>query len=169
MFTLIRHPVDRAVSFYYYQMQSVENKDEYTNRKTNGPPSMSLERWARSNQFKDNWMTRHLTNQIEGELMPVHLEAAKEILRRLFIIGLIESKDESMRRFLLHFRVQLKNEKAISCADRLLHWGWRNKIVHDTVVEGSHLYELLAATNIYDMELYHFSQRLFLHQGNLFA
>lgn len=158
MFTMLRHPVDRLVSLYFSE----------TGNEDGSVRTMSLTKWIKSPEIKDNWVTRQLTNEMDGALTAAHLETAKEILRRRCIIGLLESKDESIRRFLAFFKLQLNTDKAVECQDRILHWGWRNKISHVVLDIDSPVYQMLGEMNAFDMEIYHFAQKLFVHQANLF-
>jgi len=128
---------------------------------------MSLIKWVQSQNVKDNWVTRHLTNQIDGPLTSVDVEAAKEILRRQCLIGLLDSKDESIRRFSAFFKFQFNSDKAVECQDKILHWGWK-KTHHTTLSKDSPLYQMLEEMNAFDMEIYYFSQKLFIHQANFF-
>lgn len=123
-------------------------------------------------------------------LTPNDLDVAKEILRRKCIIGLLEEKGESMKRFDKFFgwRVDVsrdslllfeedektahakhaarwsKNVKDEECSDKLLHWNWMNKNKHPTLDEGSVVYNLLESKNRYDMELYMYARQLFEEQ-----
>jgi hypothetical protein len=130
--------------------------------------SFSLNMWAHSDYHEKDWITRHLVNQLEGDLVPGHLEIAKEILRRFCIVGLFESKDESMRRILDYFNFELNSDRSIACKDRTMHYAWRNKLSYRKLHRNSTLYQTLAQMNPYDMELYDFAQRLFFHQTELF-
>jgi hypothetical protein len=170
MFTMIRHPVDRAVSLFRLEM--AQSSAAVQKNETDGDvmlDSFSLARWAHSdNHDNHNWMTRHLSNHFDGDLLPAHLETAKEILRRFCIIGLLESKDESMRRILQYFNLELNSDRSIACKDRILNWGWRNKITYAKLDHESPVFKTLAKMNAYDMELYEFARRLFIHQAKLF-
>ena len=115
MFTMLRHPVDRLVSLYFSETQ----------KEGSSSPTMSLKKWVQSQNVKDNWVTRHLTNKLDQPLTSFDIEAAKEIFRRQCLIGLLDSKDESIRRFSAFFKFQFNSDKAVECQDKILHWRWK--------------------------------------------
>jgi len=82
-FTLLRNPIERVVTTYYDRTQG-----------DNADIDVSLEDYAQGNGIENNWMTRFLTNKMEGELTKEHLDQAKEILSTKFLIGLIETSHE---------------------------------------------------------------------------
>ena len=70
-FTLLRDPVDRVVSLYYYRRLDNEKIKD-----------MSLEDFVRTSG--ENWMVRMLSGYMSGPLEALHLNAAKEVLRSKF-------------------------------------------------------------------------------------
>ena len=64
---------------------------------------MTLTEYAESTHIENNWMVRYLSNQMEGKLGKDQIEAAKEVLRRNFFIGLIDEFEESMEQFTNYF------------------------------------------------------------------
>lgn len=120
------------------------------------------------------------------------LDVAKEILRRKCVIGLLEEKGESIKRFEKFFgwNAEARRESLLlleggemgmaeeaqaarwrdnvvkdeECADRLLHWRWENKNRHPVPEEGSPAYNLLEGKNRYDIELYLYARQLFDEQ-----
>lgn len=71
-FTLLRHPVDRAVALYHlYQM------DDNGNPSTAQYRGMTIDQYAES-AAENNWMVRFLTSKRAGTLTWHDLEAAKE-------------------------------------------------------------------------------------------
>merc|ERR1712071_498786 len=79
-FTLLRDPIERAVSMYYYRTTAYGDLQGTT-----------LEEYAKGKGIENNWMTRYLTGQMEG---------AKIVLKRKFLIGFLDDIDESMFRFM---------------------------------------------------------------------
>ena len=72
-FTLLRHPVDRAVSLYHhYQLD-----ESGANPNTAKYKGMSIDEFADSVD-ENNWMVRFLANKRSGSLSWHDLEAAKE-------------------------------------------------------------------------------------------
>jgi len=204
LFAMLRHPIDRAVSLFYHK-QSVKDSIHYD-------PSLeiySLTDWINSPSYITDYMVRTLVGKIGSwqvhtmeppndnqpfrppiPLTHADLDAAKEILRRKCVIGLLEEKGESMKRFEKFFgwnadvhRTSLflleneetanaaqaarwKDVKDEECGDRLLHWNWANKNKHPTLDEeaSSVAYHLLESKNRYDIELYMYARQLFEEQ-----
>lgn len=74
-FTILREPVDRMISLYYYKRLATweHNYDPAIKDQT-------LEDFIQT--YGENWMVRTLTGCMSGPLQLVHLNLAKEILRR---------------------------------------------------------------------------------------
>lgn len=125
--------------------------------------------WINSPSYVTDYMVRTLVGKIDQSptdsfhipvpLTPNGLDVAKEILRRKCIVGLLEEKGESMKRFEKFFgwRVDVsrdslllfeedektahakhaarwsKNVKDEECSDKLLFWNWTNKNKHPTL------------------------------------
>lgn len=66
-FTILRHPVERAVAMFH----TLRTKGKLGNNRT-------LEEYADS-EAEDNWMTRMITNQMEGALSRKHFDVAREV------------------------------------------------------------------------------------------
>ncbi len=175
MFTLLRHPVERATSLFYAQEADTQADDgrRYLFVKPNSQHrNLSIEKWARTSNDKDenNWITRSLANVRKGDdVTNDHLEFAKKILLEKCLVGLLELKDESVERFFAYFQIKLENIEARECVAKFLHWGWSKGDLHHPILEeGSSAYNLIAEMNMYDMELYEFARKVFLQQSYLF-
>jgi len=163
MFTMMRHPIHRAVSMFHY-LGVAHWEPTYD-------PSLayvSIEMYARSQRAEHNWAVRFLSNELVRDLNERHLQMAKEVLRQKCLIGLLEEKSESFLRFSRYFGWQPRTLQQTECRDRLLHWGWSNKHAHTEVEEGSIVWELLYKKNALDMELYEYAKELFLEQASMF-
>ena len=182
MFALFRHPIDRAVSLFY-----CKKLDKGSIHYDPTLETSYLEDWIVSPSYIPDYMVRTLVGKIlpPAPLAQVDLDVAKEILRRKFVVGLLEEKGESMKRFEKFFgwdagasrhyfdatelhaapgAPRWKNAKDEECRDRLLYWGWINKKKHPTVEEGSGVYRLLETQNRYDIELFMYARQLFEEQ-----
>ena len=155
MLTMLRHPVGRAVSMFYFWRE----RPEYTGE-------LNLETFAKSSMVENNWMTRFLSNKMAGELTMDDEAVAKEILRTKALIGLLERKHESLRRFQLFFDWNAADEE---CDEKLLNWGWSGKNHYSPVQEGSEVWGLLMEQNTFDMRLYDYAKILFDEQASLFV
>ena len=154
-FTLLREPVDRIVSLYYYRRIN----EEYVK-------NQSLEAFAQS--AGENWMVRMLTSSMSGPLEAVHLNTAKEILRSKFLIGLLEAKTESFRRFEEYFGWTFPNPVSQTCKNNMYYFEWHNKNPHPIHDENDPAIVRIKKTNKWDIELYEYAKQLFKEQKALF-
>ncbi len=165
-FVIFRHPIDRAVSMYYYL--------RYKSGIRGAQIGDTLELYAKSSLVENNWMTRFLTNKMGGEISQDDEALAKEILRTKVLVGLLSQKTESLRRFKSFFgwndHDNGKQQGIEDCEDKLLHWGWKGKNKHKKIIKGSDAFNLLKEQNAFDIRLYEYAEKLFDLQGaTLFA
>ena len=158
MFAMIRHPVERAVSMFYY-LQKATWEPSYDPQLQ----YMSIEDYVASHKVEENWMTRFLVNKKSAPLGPPDVQMAKEVLRSKFYIGLLSRKEESVKRFITNFGWKVDTQKKEQCINNLLHTGV-NKHDHPTVSRDSKVWEYLVSHNTYDMELYMYAVQLFDEQ-----
>lgn len=160
MFTVLRHPIDRAVSmFFYLQNATWEETYDPTLKQ------LTLLQYARSGKAENNWMVRFLTDTPTGPLDTHHILLAREILRRKFLIGLLSNMDDSMTRFGWYFGW---NELEHSNVQECVRHAWTNKQTHPQIEEGSEMWNALLDVNYYDMELYMYARELYQQQRLLF-
>lgn len=155
IFALFRHPVDRAVSLFYY-LQHATWESTYNPAFQN----MTLAEFAVSHA-DDNYLTRMLTGN-HGVLTPDDLIYAKTFLSERIVVGLTDRMDDSVQRFGRVFR-WTKNRKWKYC--RLRAKQGKNRFPHPKLQEGDAEWNLLAAKNVYDIELYEHAKELFERQG----
>ena len=170
LFTLLRHPIERAASSYgmYLQQEKARNP---------ASPPMSISDYAKSNRVENNWMVRFLSNKMSGPLENGDLVLAKDILKHKFIVGLLDQKEESLQRFNMYFgwntqpaRNKLDPTERHKCIQRnLAQAPASNKFATVPVKEGSKEYKLLLLQNSFDMELYIYAKQLFQEQRSYFA
>mmetsp|Transcript_2948 Transcript_2948/g.3460 ORF Transcript_2948/g.3460 Transcript_2948/m.3460 type:complete len:604 (-) Transcript_2948:95-1906(-) len=165
LFTVFRHPVDRAVSLFSY-LQIADWEPTYD-------PSlkdMTIEEYAKSDRVENNWMTRFLSNTMAGDLNDAHLEAAKEVVKNKFTVGLLSRKVDTMERLerMFRWRYHVNPVNQEKCREKLLVGGSNsNKNKIDKPQSGSEAYDLLAWQNNYDIPLYEFIEILFDEQETL--
>lgn len=157
-FTLLREPIERAISFYYFIRRNPHHY-HFDPIRSGG---LSLEGFleARHNNMMDNGQTRMLAGALQydqpvGECTRELLELAKRNLRDSFsVVGLVEYFDESL----------LLLRQA---------YGWRNLFyVKQNVTDSRPLKEelspdaldLAAEYNQLDLELYRYATSLFEQQ-----
>jgi len=159
LFGLIRHPIDRVVSMFYY-LQTATWEPSYD-------PSlqhMTLEQYAHSNRVEENWMTRFLVNKKSQPLGPQDVVLAREILRTKFTVGLLSRMDESMNRFAQVFGWDINQPERKDCIHKFLTNGV-NRHEHPQIERGGEIWNAILANNQYDMELYMYAVQLFQEQG----
>jgi len=158
LFVMMRHPIDRAVSMFYYLSRAKWEKTY--------DPILSIYElvdYAKTNRMENNWMLRSLVNKMDGYLTMEDLDMAKEILRTKCLIGLLTKKQASMKRFQAYFgwTELMKKSGVTECEDRLLNWGWSNKNKHPDLEVGSEAYNLIKTKNELDILLYEYAEELF--------
>ena len=162
-FTMIRHPIERAVSMFHYLAVA--------NWEPSYDPSLayiSIEMYARSRRAENNWMVRFLSNEFVDDLSDQHVEIAKQVLREKCLIGLLDQKEDSLQRFEQYFGWNATTSSQEDCRDRKLLWERSGKQSHPRVEVGSIAWDLLYKENSFDMLLYEFALTLFEEQGKLF-
>jgi hypothetical protein len=154
-FTLLRDPIERVISFFYF----IRRNPHHYHFAPITSQNLSLKEFLelRLNNMMDNGQTRMLAGVRQydhpiGECTRELLEAAKQNLRQSFsVVGLVERFDETL--------LLLKQA-----------YGWRNVLyVQQNVTGGRPLQEdlpqdaldLVAAYNQLDLELYEYAATLF--------
>lgn len=163
MFTIFRHPVDRAASLFYFIQETQWKQPETRNDQFS---DITIQKFYKQGFAENNWMTRFLTNELtKGELDDNDLNIAKEILRKKCLVGLLEEKGETLERIQKYFGWRPKNEEDQNCLEKKLEWTWPMKHKHPKVEHDSRAWRLIAAANKYDMKLYEYAKELFELQG----
>ena len=162
-FSVFRHPIDRAISMFYY-IQVADWEPSYK-------PELkewSLEQYAQSDIVENNWMTRQLSNQLGGELSNDHLEKAMEVVRRKFMVGLMTKIGSSMTRFekFFHWKYKVNPTNQEACRERLMSGGSNSNKSNKKPLpkEGEPAWDLLAHQNNFDLQLYKYIEQLFEEQ-----
>ena len=201
LFTMMRHPVHRAVSLYRHARSDTGSVHHDPRLGVYG-----LNDWVNSPGYVNDYMVRVLVGKVghgsaagaaaatgrQRQAMLTHddLDAAKEVLRRKFVVGLLDEKAESLRRFERFFGWDaagaasvhlLEDERAAEamraarfrravdgeCRERTLHWDWEGRGPggqQRTVEEGSLEWGLVEGRNRMDVELYEYALQLFDEQ-----
>lgn len=158
MFTMMRHPVERSVSYYYWAKLDDEKWAKY-----------SIRDFFLRPEFRGNWATRTLVNKMTGTLYLEDLDMAKHILKQKCLVGLLSHKAISLKRFEKYFGwskfAGLPGSE--ECEEKSIFWGWQNKNDHPVVEEGSEEYKIIRARNEFDIELYDYANELFEEQGRM--
>mmetsp|Transcript_14265 Transcript_14265/g.29133 ORF Transcript_14265/g.29133 Transcript_14265/m.29133 type:complete len:809 (-) Transcript_14265:96-2522(-) len=163
-FVVLRHPLERAISKYY--------SDLVTYPEVAG---MTLTQYIREGgaRVENNYVTRFLTGQYGGALGMHHLDMAREVLRRKFVVGLASDLPGTVRVF--DYMFQWNNRtgdtsgedadandemaKIYSCYDDIL--GALSDKSPPKVEEGTEGWKLLMAQNWLDLKVYEYAEFLF--------
>jgi len=145
-FTLLRHPLDRAVSTF----------EKFKKDNPDIAKDMSLEYYARSQYVENNYLVRYLSGTIEGEVSKEHLAIAKGAMKK-FLIGFSDDIESAILRFEKYFGFK----GGTSCRERLT----KTTIEKFKVKQGTEAWRLLQWQNVLDLELYSYAQELYTRQG----
>eukprot|EP00591_Stephanopyxis_turris_P011258 CAMPEP_0195528768 /NCGR_PEP_ID=MMETSP0794_2-20130614/31054_1 /TAXON_ID=515487 /ORGANISM="Stephanopyxis turris, Strain CCMP 815" /LENGTH=506 /DNA_ID=CAMNT_0040659957 /DNA_START=204 /DNA_END=1724 /DNA_ORIENTATION=+ len=160
MFALFRHPIERAISMFYYLKTATWDEGH-----DSAMVNMTILEYANSGQAENNWLTRFLINKRGGAIQREDLAAAKEVLRTKCLVGLLSEFAVSLERFEAYFRwdqPKLSND-SVSCQNELIALG-DNRHNHPTFEEGSEVWEALIPHNRFDMEVYEYAKQLFFEE-----
>ena len=131
--------------------------------------SWTLEQYGKSEKIENNWMTRQLANQQSGDLTDHHLKVALEVIRRKFIVGTMDKLEESMTRFEQFFRwkFHVNPDNQESCRKRLTGGGSNSNASNkkEKPKPGDPIWELIAQSNLYDIQVYEYIESLFVEQA----
>jgi len=156
LFTILRHPVDRIISLYYF-LRIYDNNIK----------KQPIDEFVRTSG--ENWMVRQLTGTMTGPIDEAHLNAAKEMLRRKFLVGTLEKKTESFRRFEEYFKWDVPSPRSENCKNDIFYFNWHVKNPHPMPEMGDAIYAQLERVNAYDIALYGYAQQLFDEQAVMFS
>ena len=163
IFGLFRHPINRAVSLYYYLQHA-------TWEKTYRPDfqNMTLKEYAIDHAEK-NFLTRKIAgksgDQKDSRVTRDDCEYAKLFLKEFVMIGLTDEIDESLMRFARVFGWD-RLGRWETCRDHASQG--TNRYDHPQVSPGDEEWDLLVAKNEYDLELFRYAQELFVAQRDFF-
>ena len=155
MFGVFRHPIDRAASLFHY-LQKADWEPTFDP----GLSNMTIAEWAMSGKAENNWMVRTLTQDMDShDLSEGHLELAKDIIEKKFVIGLTSEMKLSWELFKNYFGWP-DTRNSYGCMTTILAEK-SNANEHDKILKGSTEWEALKAINKYDIALYEYIVKLF--------
>lgn len=171
VFALLRHPVERAVSlFYYKQIASWEKNPNVYRPDLEG---FDVETWLERGQFKDDvngMYGNYVVSKLVGkgprndDLTNDDLELAKQILDKTIVVGLTSRMEESVKRFDRYFGWTNRTKEHPDCLELFIRQGI-NKNDYQHVEEGSITWTTFTEMAKYDMQLYEYAIQLFDKQG----
>ena len=114
IFSLFRHPVDRSVSKFYYLQTATWEKTYRPEWK-----DMPLVEWAREHNLDENFMVKKILGKKLSDTVDLgDLIVAKEIVRRRFVVGLMNEMEESIKRFNVILGIDEGEEKNRVCMEQ---------------------------------------------------
>ena len=166
LFLLMRHPVERAISKFYYTKIATWENLPYQSVVAN----MTLAEYANSKYCQNNWMTRRLVNKMKGEEITWDdLEMAKLILRTKALILLLEDIENSVHRMREYFQWNIDDSEQNECLHNFLHTdpvnanNWKQQYNEPTKDE----WLMLRAQNEFDVHLMAYAKILYKEQGEM--
>lgn len=166
LFTMLRHPIHRALSMYNY-LKTADWEPTHDPRMA----YMGVEEYAKSEHVENNWIIRFLTGEMDGTINESHLNIAKQMLSDYCLVGLMDEKEESMKRFEAYFGLEFTSPESQTCRDDLLSSDVANakRNAEDVVKESFNpAWQLLRDQNLFDIELYEYALEVFKNQAKLF-
>ena len=185
LFALLRHPVERAVSQFYYLQGATWGKWSFHScpaivafpslTELIEPTyntmwaSMTLMDYIQSDFVESDWMVRFLVGKPTGPVDEHDLNEAKSILRDKCWIGLQNRMNESVNRFGAIFRWN-QHPKWSSCVDEFQGSRKRsNSNAQKQVVKRDREeWDILAQINALDMKLFAYAHQLYNEQGRMY-
>lgn len=126
---IFRHPVDRLTSkFYYLQTATWERtyRPEWAD--------MSVLEWAEKHNHDENFLVKKIVGKnLRQKAGMADLIIAKEIVRRRFIVGLLDEMEESIHRFNVILGVDESDDKAKECMSEVFGTSAKSDEVVDSV------------------------------------
>ena len=157
-FVVFRNPIDRAASMFYFL------------KGTGYPPlkNMTIDDYAKSELIENNWLVRILSESMTGPIDMDNLEVAKEVLRRKFIVGLLDNKRGTFARFDHYFKWKDSPDyqKEFGCRKQLMDEKYTPR---HPIRKDSDTWKLLHEQNRFDVHLYEYSKELFQSQSFIFG
>jgi hypothetical protein len=127
IFALFRNPVDRSVSkFFYLQTATWERtyRPEWQ--------GMGILEWAEKHNADENFIVKKIVGKKLNEMVDItDLVTAKEIIRRNFIVGLMNEMEESLRRFNIVVGLDYTGEQGQMCKDQFFGSSSENEVKSD--------------------------------------
>ena len=155
VFTVMRHPVERSISMFYY-LQDAYWEPTYRPEFKN----WTLLDYARRSDMDSDWMVRFLVdkpgNPQQVPLTRQDLERAKIIVRDKIWVGFVDNMEQSIEKFgrIVGWSELAQFKHCVSSLGR----GGANQNRHEKVNEESEAWREIQAVHSFDMELYNFAK-----------
>jgi len=129
---------------------------------------MTIDDYAKSELIENNWIVRILSESMTGPIDMDNLEIAKAVLRKKFVVGLLDNKRGSFARFDHFFKwnESPNYETEFGCRKQLMD---EKYVPTHPVRKNSDTWKLLLEQNRFDVHLYDFAKELFTQQSYIFG
>jgi len=160
IFTTFRHPIDRAVSLFYY-LQDADWEPTYRPEWKN----WTLLEYVESGKVERNYMVRAITGKYRDPIVAsADLQIAMTFVTDHVWVGMLERMDESLRRFGALYGWDQQGEDWEHCVDHAVNVK-ANGHEHPQIDKSSLEYEKLEELLSLDIALYKHAAALFDEQG----
>eukprot|EP00549_Striatella_unipunctata_P008619 CAMPEP_0118723754 /NCGR_PEP_ID=MMETSP0800-20121206/32178_1 /TAXON_ID=210618 ORGANISM="Striatella unipunctata, Strain CCMP2910" /NCGR_SAMPLE_ID=MMETSP0800 /ASSEMBLY_ACC=CAM_ASM_000638 /LENGTH=243 /DNA_ID=CAMNT_0006632213 /DNA_START=79 /DNA_END=808 /DNA_ORIENTATION=- len=163
LFVLLRDPVERAISKFYYTKIATWERNYKPEVE-----QMTMLEYADTVYCYNNWVTRRLVNKMSyaEELTEQDLFNAKVILEKKALVLFTDSMLESAGRLAAYFGwAELLNADNWNCIHKFAIEQPINTNPHPLPAKDSPEYKAIEQRNLYDVELYAFAKKLYQLQG----
>jgi len=163
LFMILRHPIERAVSKYFYTKIATWER--------NYKPwvqNMTMAEFADSSYCYDNWITRRLVHKMKPHetLTYEDLAVAKEILRQKALILLTKDMSQAAKRLARYFGWNYDDRQG-QCVNKYAVEQPVNSNPHPLPPQDSPDWKAMEQKNLFDLELYAYADQLYQEQGAL--
>mmetsp|Transcript_1762 Transcript_1762/g.4242 ORF Transcript_1762/g.4242 Transcript_1762/m.4242 type:complete len:259 (+) Transcript_1762:65-841(+) len=161
LFVVLRDPVERAVSKYYYTKIATWERNYHPEVQ-----NMTMKDFAHSRYCYENWVTRRLVHKMSPNVAVTEddLVVAKEILRQKALILLTKDMTEAGLRVTRYFGWPL-TEYQRWCINKFAVDEPVNVNPHPVPPPESDDYQAIRSRNYLDVQLYEFALQLYDAQG----
>ena len=164
LFVILRDPVERAISKYYYTKFATWERN-YNPAIAN----MTLMEYAQSKHCYDNWVTRRLIHKMNPDavLTAGDLRLAKEILKQKALILLTDNLAQSSHRMAQYFGWEMDGNERW-CVDKYARTEPVNQNPHPIPHKDSPEWASIRDKNQLDVELYRYAMSIYHDQQGPF-
>mmetsp|Transcript_18033 Transcript_18033/g.20858 ORF Transcript_18033/g.20858 Transcript_18033/m.20858 type:complete len:374 (-) Transcript_18033:590-1711(-) len=156
-FTVIRDPMERTVSTFYYLQEAHWERNYNVKYK-----SMTLMEYLKGDDVASNWMVRWLTGKhSDAVLTEKDLDFAEEILKRKFLILLTDEMKVSIDRLIKYMGWNVKEEDKACIEENVSKISKHNEHLHPNIQVGTDEYNVMKEMNHLDIKLYDYALGLF--------
>lgn len=154
-FILLRHPVERSISYFYHIQNSL-------------PKGTTLTAYAKSADRPEfNYLTKLLSGRPlatpSQDLTQDDVDRAKEFLRRKVLVGTTANRKASFHRLMCYFGWTISNASRM-CTEELNEWYDSEDNDKTEIKPEDERWALVLRRNLHDMDLYEYAAKKLVHE-----